>query len=108
MATAQPGSDAGPSPASLPSRPAGPRCITPGYCPPFRRDLRLQLLVVTFLEHLVEFLLVVTLFGLAVLAIAFFVARSYVRRHWRVLRGHVVTRGLVSGLSFLSAGRERW
>ena len=61
-----------------------------------------------FLEHLLEFLLVVTLFGLAVLAVTFFVARSYVRRHWRVLRGHVITRGLVSGLSFLAAGRERW
>jgi hypothetical protein len=62
----------------------------------------------TFLEHLLEFLLVVTLFGAAVLAVAFLVARSYVRRHWRVLRGHQITRALVSGLSFLSAGRERW
>jgi hypothetical protein len=63
---------------------------------------------VTFVEHLVEFLLVVTLFGLAVLAVTFLVARRYVRRRWRLVRGHVVTRGLVSGLSFLAAGRERW
>ena len=62
----------------------------------------------TFVEHLLVFLLVVTLFGAAVLAVTFFVARSYLRRHWRLLRGHVVTRGLVSGLSFLAAGRERW
>ena len=62
----------------------------------------------TFVEHVLEFLLVVTLFGAAVLAVAFFVTRSYVRRHWRLVRGHVITRGLVSGLSFLAAGRERW
>jgi hypothetical protein len=62
----------------------------------------------TFVEHLLEFLVVVTLFGAAVLAVTFFVARSYFRRHWRLLRGHVITRGLVSGLSFLAAGRERW
>ena len=62
----------------------------------------------TFLEHVLEFLLVVTLFGAAVLAVAFFVARSYIRRHWRLVRGHVITRGLSPGLSFLAAGRERW
>ncbi len=62
----------------------------------------------TFVEHLLEFLVVVTLFGAVVLAVTFFVARSYLRRHWRLLRGHVITRGLVSGLSFLAAGRERW
>jgi hypothetical protein len=62
----------------------------------------------TFLEHLLEFLLVLTLFGAAVLAVAFFVARRYIRRHWRLLGGHVLTRGLMSGLSFLAAGRERW
>jgi hypothetical protein len=61
----------------------------------------------TFLEHLGEFLLVLTLFGAAVLAVIFLMARSYVRRHWRLVRGHALTRGLVSGLSFLAAGRER-
>ena len=49
----------------------------------------------TFVEHLLEFLVVVTLFGAVVLAVTFFVARSYLRRHWRLLRGHVITRGLV-------------
>ena len=39
----------------------------------------------TFLEHVLEFLLVVTLFGAAVLAITFFVTRSYIRRHWRLV-----------------------
>ena len=62
----------------------------------------------TFLEHVLEFLLVVTLFGVALAAVVFFVTRSYLRRHWRLLRGHVVTRGIVTGWSFLAAGRERW
>lgn len=62
----------------------------------------------TFLEHLLELLLVVTIFGAGVLAVAFLLARRYVRRYWRLLHGHVITCGLVSGLSFLAAGRERW
>jgi len=70
--------------------------------------LRLEFLSMTFVEHVLEFLLVVTLFGVAVLAAAFFVTRSYIRRHWRFVRGHVITRGLISGVSFLAAGRERW
>jgi hypothetical protein len=70
--------------------------------------LRLQFVSMAFLEHVLEFLLVVTLFGAAVLAVTFLLARSYIRRHWRLVRGHAITRGLVSGLSFLAAGRERW
>src|ERR1700743_2456231 len=70
--------------------------------------LRLQFTSMTFVEHLLEFLLVVTLFGAALLAVTFLLARSYIRRHWRLVRGHALTRGLVSGVSFLAAGRERW
>lgn len=62
----------------------------------------------TFLEHLVEVLLIVGLFMAAVVAVAFFVARSYIRRHWRLVRGHVATKGVLAGLAFLGAGRERW
>ena len=32
----------------------------------------------------------------AVLAVAFVAGRSYVRRHWRLVRGHVITRGLLA------------
>ena len=64
----------------------------------------------TFVAHVVEFLLIAGLLvgGLA-LAVAFLVARSYVRRHWRLVRGHVATRG-VAGHRWPSpsAGRERY
>jgi hypothetical protein len=36
------------------------------------------------------------------------IARSYVRRHWRLVRGHVATRGVLATLSVLAAGRERY
>ncbi len=39
---------------------------------------------------------------------AFVVARSYVRRHWRLLHGHVAVRGVLATLALLAAGRERY
>ena len=35
-------------------------------------------------------------------------ARSYVRRHWRLVRGHVATRGILATVAVLAAGRERY
>jgi hypothetical protein len=63
---------------------------------------------VTFLVHVVEFLVVAGLLALGVLCAAFLLARGYVRRHWRLLRGHVVTRGVLAGLAVLTAGRDRY
>ena len=37
----------------------------------------------------------------------FLVARSYIRRHWRLLHGHVLVRGLLATLALFGAGRER-
>ncbi len=62
----------------------------------------------TFVAHVVEFLLIAVLVGALALAAAFVVARSYVRRHWRLVRGHVATRGLLATVALLSAGRERY
>ncbi len=69
---------------------------------------RLQFDPVTFLEHVVEFVLVVSVFLAAVLVAAFFLARAYIRRHWRAVGGHVATRGVLAGVSLLAAGRERF
>ena len=62
----------------------------------------------TFVVHVVEFLLIAGLVAALGLAAAFLVARSYVRRHWRLLRGHVATRGVLATFAVLSAGRERY
>jgi hypothetical protein len=62
---------------------------------------------VTFVAHVFEFLLIAGLVVLLVLAAAFLVARSYVRRHWRLLHGHVAVRGALATLALLAAGRER-
>lgn len=62
----------------------------------------------SFLVHAVEFLLIVGLVGAVSLAVAFVVARRYVRRRWHLVRGHVATRGLLAGLTLASAGRERY
>ncbi len=61
----------------------------------------------TFLVHAAEILLLAALLGALGLAVAFLLARAYVRRHWRLVRGHVVTRGLLAGLALAAAGRER-
>jgi hypothetical protein len=63
---------------------------------------------VTFAAHVLEFLLIAGVVVLAVLAVTFFVARAYVRRHWRLVRGHVATRGVLASLAWLAAGRERF
>ena len=62
----------------------------------------------TFVAHVFEFLLIAGLVVLMVLGAAFLVARSYVRRHWRLLHGHVAVRGVLATLALLAAGRERY
>ena len=62
----------------------------------------------TFVAHVVEFLLIAGLLAALALAAAFVLARSYVRRHWRLVRGHVATRGVLATLAVLAAGRERY
>jgi hypothetical protein len=63
---------------------------------------------VSFLVHAVEVLLILAVAGAAALAVAFLVARRYVRRRWHLVRGHVATRGLLAGLALATAGRERY
>jgi len=63
---------------------------------------------VTFLLHALAFVLIAaTVAALGAVAV-FLLARGYVRRHWRLLRGHVVTRGLLGAVALLAAGRERY
>ena len=62
----------------------------------------------TFVAHVIEFLLIAGLLVLLALTAAFLLGRSYVRRHWRLLRGHVVARGVLATLALLAAGRERY
>jgi hypothetical protein len=63
---------------------------------------------VSFLVHVTEFLLIVGLVGAAALAVAFLVARRFVRRRWHLVRGHVAWRGVLAGFALASAGRERY
>ena len=58
--------------------------------------------------RVLEFLLVAGLVAVLALVAAFVLARSYLRRHWRLVRGHVATRGVLAGLAVLSAGRDRY
>lgn len=62
----------------------------------------------TFVAHVLEFLVIAGLVAGLVLAAAFVIARSFLRRHWRLVRGHVVARGVLATLALLSAGRERY
>lgn len=62
----------------------------------------------TFLSHVLEFVLIVGVVVALVAAAAYLVGRRLVRRRWRTLRAHVATRGVLSGLSVLAAGGERW
>ena len=62
----------------------------------------------TFAAHVLEFLLIAGFLLVAALAGAFLLGRSYVRRHWRLVRGHVATRGVLATLALLAAGRERY
>jgi hypothetical protein len=63
---------------------------------------------VTFVAHVVEFLLIAGLAAALALGAAFLIARSYVRRHWRLVRGHVATRGVLATVALAAAGRERY
>ena len=58
----------------------------------------------TFAAHVLEFLLIAGLVVALGLAAAFLVGRSYVRRHWRLLHGHVAVRGLLATLALVAAG----
>jgi hypothetical protein len=69
---------------------------------------RLQLGSVTFVAHVLEFLLVAGLVVLLGLGAVFLVGRRYVRRHWRLLHGHVAVRGVLATLALLAAGREHY
>jgi len=62
---------------------------------------------VSFLAHVLLVLLIVG--GVALLGVvtAFFLVRRTVRRRWREVRGHPVTRGVLAGASTLSAWRDR-
>ena len=62
----------------------------------------------TFLVHALAVLLLAGLVALGVLAVAFMLTRAYLRRRWRLVRGHVVTRGVLAGVTALAAGRERY
>ncbi len=61
-----------------------------------------------FVAHVLEFLVIAGAVVLLVLAVAFVLARRYVRRRWHFLRGHVATRGVLATLALVSAGRERY
>jgi len=63
---------------------------------------------VTFVAHVVEFLVIAGLLAVGALVVAFLLARSYVRRHWRLVRGHIATRGVLATLALAAAGRERY
>jgi hypothetical protein len=63
---------------------------------------------VTFAVHVLEFLVIAGLVVLLGLVAAFVIGRSYVRRHWRLMGGHVATRGVLATLALLAAGRERY
>ena len=61
----------------------------------------------TFVAHVVEFFLIAGVVVVGGVVATFFVARSYIRRHWRLLHGHVLVRGLLAALALFGAGRER-
>ena len=62
----------------------------------------------TFLAHVVEFLLAAAVVAALAFGVAFVLVRAFVRRHWRVARHHPVVRGVLAGLAVLAAGRERY
>jgi hypothetical protein len=62
---------------------------------------------VTFLAHVLEFLVIAGVVVAGGMVATFLVARSYIRRHWRLLHGHVLVRGLLAALALFGAGRER-
>ena len=60
------------------------------------------------MAHVLEFFLIAGLVVVLGLTAAFLVGRSYIRRHWRLLHGHVAVRGILATLALLAAGRERY
>jgi hypothetical protein len=63
---------------------------------------------VSFVAHVLEFLVIAGLVAGATLAVAFLLARRYVRRRWRFVRHHPLTRGAMTAGAFVLAGRERF
>jgi hypothetical protein len=63
---------------------------------------------VSFLVHVIEFLLIVSLVGAAALAVAFVLGRRWVCRRWHLVRGHVIWRWVLAGFALAAAGRERY
>jgi hypothetical protein len=61
----------------------------------------------TFGLHVLEFLAIVGLVMAVGLGTTYVVGRRLVRRHWRAVQGHVVTRGALTTVSFVAAWRER-
>ena len=67
-----------------------------------RQEIRLVLrsiVLVTFVAHVLEFFVIAGLVVVLGLTAAFLVARSYIRRHWRLLHGHVAVRGVLATLA---------
>jgi hypothetical protein len=62
---------------------------------------------VSFAEHVLEFLVIAGLVVGGSLAVAFLLARRYVRRRWHFVRRHPLTRGAMAAGTFVLAGRER-
>ena len=60
------------------------------------------------MAHVLEFFLIAGLVVVLGLTAAFLVGRSYIRRHWRLMHGHVTVRGILATLALLAAGRERY
>ena len=58
------------------------------------------------MAHAFEFLVIGVLVVGAAAAVAFLLARRYVRRRWHLVRGHPVTRGVLAAGAVVSAGRE--
>lgn len=61
----------------------------------------------SFAEHVLEFLVIAGLVVGGSLAVAFLLARRYVRRRWHFVRRHPLTRGAMAAGTFVLAGRER-
>jgi hypothetical protein len=59
------------------------------------------------MEHVLEFLVIAGLVVGGTLAVAFMLARRYVRRRWHLVRRHPLTRGAMAAGAFVLAGRER-
>jgi hypothetical protein len=61
----------------------------------------------TFLVHALEFLVLVGLLAALAATALFLVGRRMVRRRWRRIRRHVVTRSALTAASVVAAGHER-